>query len=271
MPGAHFFNSVVIAIKGALEVVRQSLKVIKKHPEISSYPFTALLFVSVTYPLIGDSIFARWYNRIFNDAGSIAPHHLRIILGLVGFSAFYTALVTAYFSCIVSAGVLAKLEGRPTPPLYGLRKVLRHFFRVTRFAILSVFFFPVGIYAQRGRLPKGWLGVLGSSITLHIAQVAPAILSTRKKFTATIRDAVDILGKTWKVGLTLKIAMYVVIFVVVALPKLIQHGLFKGHVASNVSWLVSLELAASSYVTLKVINSLFTTVLYYQAKTQGNN
>ena len=191
---------------------------------------------------------------------------LGLIIGLVGFSAFYTALVTAYFTCAVSAGVMSKLENRPTPPLYGLLRVAKNFLRVTKFALLSVFFFPVGVYAQRRKLPRGIVGVVGSSLTLHMAQAAPAILTTNKSFGATIRDAIDTLGKAWHEGLILKVGMYLAIFLIVALPKLIQHGLFKSHSASNIGWLISLELATSGYVVLKVINSIFTTVLYYQAR-----
>jgi hypothetical protein len=252
-------------VRSAL-VIKESLSVARDHPEILIYPFVALLFISITFPIVSASIVAHWYRVIFTQTDVIAPHKTGAIIGLVGFSAFYTALVTAYFTCAVSAGVLSKLENRPTPPLYGLARVAKNFFRVTKFALLSVFFFPVGVYAQRRKLPRGIIGVVGSSLTLHIAQVAPSILATDKKFGATLRDSIDTLGKAWREGLILKVGTYVVIFLIVALPKLIQHGLFKGHTASNVGWLVSLELATSSYVTLKVINSIFTTVLYHNAR-----
>jgi len=267
MPSAKTPSS----ISGALHVIKQTTKVLRAHPEMAVYPYSALLFIAITYPLVSANIFVRWYSDIFSGVGQVAPHKVGAIIGLVGFSAFYTALVTAYFTCAVSAGVLAKLENRPTPPLYGLRQVLKHFFRVTRFAILSVFFFPAGIYAQRDKLPRGFVGVIGSSFTLHMAGVAPAVLTTRKSFNATIRDSVDTLGRAWRSSLVLKIGMYLSIFIIVVLPKLVQHGFFKSHTASNIGWLVSLELATSSYVTFKVINSIFTTVLYHQAKTQQNN
>lgn len=251
---------------GALSVIKDSVKVAKDHPEILVYPYAALLFISITFPIVSATIFAHWYRQIFSQTAIITPHKTGAIVGLVGFSAFYTALVTAYFTCAVSAGVMSKLEGRPTPPFYGLLRVAKNFLRVTKFALLSVFFFPAGVYAQRRKLPGGFVGVIGSSLTLHMAQVAPAVLTTNKKFGATIRDSIDTLGKAWHEGLILKIGMYAVIFLIVALPKLIQHGLFKSHGASTVGWLISLELATSSYVALKVINSIFTTVLYYQAR-----
>ncbi len=255
---------------GAAHVIKDSLKVVRIHPEILVYPYAALLFISVTFPIVSASIFARWYRLVFTETDIIPAHKTAAIVGLVGFSAFYTALVTAYFTCAVSAGVLAKLEGRPIPPLYGLMRVAKNFFRVTKFALLSVFFFPAGVFAQRRKLPRGIVGVIGSSLTLHIAQVAPSILATNKKLGATLRDSIDTLGKAWREGLILKVGMYLTIFLIVALPKLIQRGFFKTHSASNIGWLISLELATSSYVTLKVINSIFTTVMYHKARNKEN-
>jgi hypothetical protein len=256
------------AFRRSLTVIKDSLVVIKQHPEIALYPYVATLFISITYPLVSATILAHWYRRIFADTGVVVPNKARLILGLVGFSAFYIALVTAYFTTAVSASVLAKLEDRPTPPFYGLLRVAKNFLRVTKYAFLSLFFFPIGVFAQRRKLPGGWFSVLGSSITLHMAQVAPSFLTTNMKVGATIRHSVDTFGRAWRESLILKIGTYVAIFLVVALPKLIQHGFFKSHHASNIGWVVSLELAASSYVVLKVINAIFTTVLYHKARSQ---
>jgi hypothetical protein len=255
--------------KSSFGVIKDSSRVIRHHPEITIYPYAALLFISLTYPIISATVFAHWYRRIFSDVNVVAPHKLGAYIGLVGFSAFYTALVTAYFTTATSASVLAKLENRPTPPFYGLLRVIKNFWRVTRFALVSLFFFPLGIYAQRQRLRGSFIGVIGSSLTLHMAQIAPAMLTTRKKLGPVIRDSIDTLGTYWREGLVLKIGMYFVIFLIVALPKLIQKGLFKSHTAGTVGWLISLELATSSLVTLKVINAIFTAVMYHQAKNKN--
>jgi len=253
-------------IKRAMSIVRLSFKTVVRDPQIVIYPWLASVFTGLTFPIVSASIFHRWYSRIFSAAGTVAPHKISIIIGLVAFSTFYAAFVGAFFTCAVSASVLAKLEGRSTPPLYGLLRVLKHWFRVARFAILSVFLFPVGVFAQRGKLPKGIVGVVGSSITLHMANLAPAILSTKKSYGATVRDSIDTLGKAWQEGLVLKIAMYLVVFVIIVLPKLIQHNFFTSPKASNVGWLVSLELGATTLAGFKVMNAIFTTVLYHQAK-----
>jgi hypothetical protein len=258
------------ALKGSIEVIKDSLAVVRQHPEIALYPYAATLFISVTYPIVSATILAHWYRRIFSDTNTIVPNKARLIIGLVGFSAFYVALVTAYFTTAVSASVLSKLENRPTPPFYGLLRVVKNFFRVTKYAFLSLFFFPIGVFAQRRKLPGGTVGVIGSSITLHMAQVAPSFLTTNMKVGATIRHSVDTFGKAWREGLVLKIGTYAAIFLVVALPKLIQRGFFKGHHASNIGWVVSLELAASGYVAFKVINAIFTTVIYHKARSKKN-
>ena len=258
------------AFKSSVEVVKDSLTVVRQHPEIAFYPYAATLFISITYPLVSATILAHWYRRIFSNTDVIVPDKARLVLGLVGFSAFYIALVTAYFTTAVSASVLSKLENRPTPPFYGFLRVAKNFFKVTKYAFLSLFFFPIGIFAQRRKLPGGIVGVLGSSITLHMAQVAPSFLSTNMKLGSTIRHSVDTFGRAWREGLVLKIGTYAAIFLVVALPKLIQHGFFKSHRASSIGWVVSLELAASGYVAFKVVNAIFTTVIYHKARNIKN-
>lgn len=253
-------------LKRTAEIFKDSLKVVHQHPEIALYPYAATIFISVTYPLVSATILAHWYGQIFNDTGTIVPDKARLVLGILGFSAFYVALVTAYFTTAVSASVLSKLEDRPTMPLYGFLRVGKNFFKVTKYAMLSLFFFPLGIYAQRRKLPRGILGVVGSSLTLHMAQVAPAFLATNIGIGPTIRHSIDTFGRAWREGLILKVGAYAVIFLVVALPKLIQHGFFKSHHASNIGWVISLELAASSYVAVKVIYAIFTTVIYHKAR-----
>lgn len=253
-------------LKRTYGIIKDSLHVVRQHPEIALYPYAATIFISATYPLVSATVLADWYRQVFNDTDVIVPDRARLILGIVGFSAFYIALITAYFTTAVSASVLSKLEGRPTPPLYGFLRVGKNIFKVTKYAILSPFFFLIGIVAQRQKLPGSALGVIGSSITLHMAQVAPAFLTTNMKMGATIRHSIDTFGRAWREGLILKIGAYAVIFLVVALPKLIQHGFFKSHHASNIGWVISLELAASSYVAVKVIYAIFTTVIYHKAR-----
>lgn len=253
---------------GALRVVKSSAHIVTRDPQILFYPLLALLFISVTYPLLAHSVLHNWYDQLFSPADRLVPHSVGAVIGLVGFSAFYVAIVSAIFVCAVSAATLAKLDGRRTVPLYGLLAVYRHLFRVARFATLSVFLFPISVYAQRRKLPRGTVGVVGSSITLHMANLAPAIFSTKKPYGETVRDSIEILGSAWKEGLILKVGMYLLFSLVVVMPKLIQHSFFTSPSASNVGWLISLELGASGYVVFKVINAIFMSVLYHHAKNR---
>src|SRR5690348_12287666 len=91
------------ALFRALYVIKDSLLVIRQHPEIAVYPYAATFFVSLTYPIVSTTLLAHWYQRIFYSTNVYVPDKARLILGVIGFSAFYVALVTAYFSCIVSA------------------------------------------------------------------------------------------------------------------------------------------------------------------------
>jgi hypothetical protein len=264
------FKLLPASVRRAGHVIRETFQVIRRHPEITIYPYLAAAIVSLSYPIVSATILADWYQRVFQSTDMFVPHRLRAILGLIGFLAFYSALVAAYFTSAVSISVIAKLEDRQVPPFYGLLRVVKNFFRVTKFAFLSIFFFPLGIYVQRRKLPGGWAGVLGSSLTLHMAQVAPAVLTTDKKAGETIRYSIDTLGRAWHVSLIIKIGIYTTVFLLIALPKLIQHGIFKGHAASNIGWIVGIEPGASGLVAFKVLNSVFTAVLYHQAKQKEN-
>lgn len=266
MESEYLISSAKQSSLSAFGTIKESYKIVRSHPQLLLYPYLALLFISVTYPLLSASFIAHWYNRIFADASTVAPHRFSIIVGIVTFSAFYTAFISAYFTTAVSAGVLATLEGKNPSRLYGIRQVIKHFGRVSRFALLSVFFVPMGIYAQRRKLPHGIIGILGSSMTLHMAQIAPAILLSGKvRFGETIRHSIDTMGKTWKEGLALKVGMYLTIFAVIVAPKLIQHHWYKTQTASNAGWIATLMVGASGYVFFKVINAIFTSVLYHQA------
>ena len=267
---ARFRSGLHQSVADAIGVLKHTLIVLRQHPEITIYPYAAALFVSITYPIVSTTFFAHLYKRAFSETSYLVPHRAGAVLGLVGFLAFYSALVAAYFTCAVSISVIAKMEAHPTPPFYGLLRVARHFFRVTRFAFLSIFFFPIGIFIQRRKLPPGWAGVVGSSLTLHMAQVAPAVLTTHKSVTDTLHYSIDTLGRAWRESLVLKIGMYLVIFMFFVLPKLIQEGLFHGHTASNIGWIISIELGASSLVAFKVLNGIFTAVLYHEARNKIN-
>lgn len=255
-------------VSGVGEVITQSAWSIIRDPQILLYPILAFLFTGFTWTFISRSIFADWYNRLFGEFNGILPNKTHAIIGLVTFAVFYSAIISAYFTCAVSASVLAKLEGHPTKPLGGLYQVFKHFGRVSFFALLAVFMFPVGVAMQLRKLPRKVIEVFGSSLGLNMGMLAPEILHTKKTFAATVVDAIDIMGKKWKVSLVIKVAMYTGFVLVVVMPKLIQSGFFESPTAGKVGWAISLVVGASGYTFFKVLNSIFATVLYHQARSE---
>lgn len=270
-------HTTIKAIKDAGAVTRHSFSILKNDPQILAYPYLAGLFVLVTFPIVNSLAFRLWdsiaHSSIFSVTDN-APRDLRILLGLVTFSFFYSTFVSAYFTCAVSAAVLAKLEGHSTPPLYGFRIVLSRFRAVTKFALLAVFFFPISIFAQRRKVPtRDILSVIGSSLSLNMSQLAPVILTEKKSTTSTIRQAVDTLGAAWHEGLVIKIGTYLVLILLLAigfLPKLLEDYWFDDHTARVVGALAGVLLSLTAYVVTKVTSSVVTTTLYHQAKTTKN-
>ena len=39
-------------IKRSFEVIKDSLAVVRRHPEIALYPYAATLFISISYPIV---------------------------------------------------------------------------------------------------------------------------------------------------------------------------------------------------------------------------
>lgn len=274
-----FFQHIKQYFHGARVVVKRSFGVIKSHPQILIYPYLAIIFILVTYPFVGRFVFDMWDRvdqpAIVTQVGQAAPHVLAVHLGLVTFSVFYTLFVTSYFTCMSSASVWAELEGKPTSWLYGLKLVSRRFLRVSRFGLLAIFFLPMGIIAQRQKFksPRGAFDVLGSSFSLSMSQLAPEIVNGNKGVFDTVRQSVDTLGQLWKESIVIRIGLFFgVIFLglVSLLPKLIEHYWFNGNSAHIFGWIATALLGVSSYVLLRVIGAVFTTTLYYEAKSKTN-
>ncbi len=273
-----FLSSLAEVFKNTRSIVKQSLRILKQDPQILIYPYLAVAFILLTSPIVNGLVIARWWHDVTSPSAipiiNQAPHSLRLILGLVTFQVFYAGLVTSYFTCALSAVVWAKLEGRPVSRLYGLKLVGQKFLKITKFALVAIFFFPLGIVAQYKKLPKRIFDVVTSSFSLHMPQLAPAILLENKSLLGTIRSSVDTLGKAWREGLIIRIGMFlmfILLGLVSLLPKLILQHWFHGPVAHVVGWIAAVTLGATSYVVVKVIGSVFTTSLYYQAKQSKRN
>ena len=265
---------------GAWRAVVNGMKVVRAHPHILIYPYLAALFILLTYPIVNGLVFRVWsevaHSSVFttvNDTTMVeaAPRFLRILLGLVAFSVFYTIFVTAYFTSAMAASTLANLDNKPTPWYYGFTAIGHHFSRVTKFALLAIFFFPLSIIAQRSRPAKELPSVIGSSLSLSMAQMAPAILSTNKGIMATIRQSVDTLGSAWKENLVIKIGLWVVILALLLigfLPQFVEQHWIDADTAQLVGALSAILFSFTAYVVTKVIGSVFTATLYHQVGRQ---
>lgn len=241
------------------------------------YPYGAIIFILLSSPIVGRFVFAMWDRvqqpEVIDQVTGAAPNELLVQLGLVTFSVFYTILVTSYFTCMIAAATLAQLENRPTSLFYGLKVVVRRFFRVSKFALLAIFFLPMGIVAQRRKLisPRSIFEVISSSFSLSMSQLAPAIVTGQKGVYETLRHSVDTLGQLWQESLVIRVGTFLSILLLGSisfLPKLIENWWFDGRTAHAVGWIVTALLGASSYILLKVISTVFTTTLYYQAKAK---
>jgi hypothetical protein len=212
------------------------LVVIRRHPQILIYPYLAALFILVTYPIVNGIVFKLWSSlsseSIFVSAGE-GPEFLRILVGLVAFSAFYAIFITGYFNVAMAAGVQAGLEKRKVSFLYGISQVIKTFPKVTKFAVLAIFFFPLSIIAQRSKLPKGLPGVIGSSLSLSMAQLSPVILTEKLQF--------------------------------------VQEHWLDADTAQLIGALTAILLSFTAYVVTKVIGSIFTAVLYHKSAGKNKN
>jgi hypothetical protein len=265
-------KSFAVSFHNSGQVVKQGIKSLKGNPQVLGYPYLAVLFAAATLPLANGFVLRIWnklaHNTILNVG--IASHNFRIVLGLGIFSLFYTGFITAYFTCAVAAGVLAELEGRPIRLLYGLRVMFKRFFRISKFAILGLFLFPISLFAQRKKLLKKPLQVLGSSYSVHIPQLAPLIVTQNQSVLDTIRTSIKNHEPVWREGLILKLGVHSSFLVLLALgflPKLIEERWFHGTTAQILGWLASVLFWALGYVTLRVIGAVFTTTLYHWAMT----
>lgn len=271
MPLENLPESISETIQTSGEIAHQGSKTIFRDPQIMVYPLLAGILILLTLPSVNGLVFGIWDKIAPHSVFSVdrhIPHKLRIILGLVTFSYFYTTVVTTYFVCAVSATVMHKLDDEPTTPLHGLEEVGRHFWRVTHFAVLAIFFTPLAIIVQWRKLPRGIVGVLGSSVSLHTAQMAPAILHNKKSVSDTIRSSIDTLGSLWKEGLVIKVGTWSLAILLTSisfLPKVIEHYWFSGSTAHWVGWLATTLLAVSFWVLTKVLGAVYVTALYHRA------
>lgn len=271
-----FLRASRVAAKNANRITKVGTKTIVRDPQIMVYAYLAIGAIYLTAPLVSRFVYTAWNSlespQVIAGVTQAAPSVLFERLGLVAFSIYWAVFVTSYFTCAASASVMAKLSGKPTTPLYGLRIVGKKFLRVTRFSLCAAFFFPLALIAQRKKLPRDIIGVLGGSYSLSMSQVAPAVLSSNAGVLQTIRLTNDTLGKAWHESLLIRLGIILATIglgLLSFLPKLAQDYWINGRSAWIVGWIVALVLGLASYAVIRVLGTVFTTTLYFEASQKN--
>jgi hypothetical protein len=271
-----FTRSALDAVRGAKVVAMQGLKVMRGDLAVTIYSLFAFLLVLLTIPLV-NAILLAIANALANEPLFASEHHLAkvIFVALAVFlSTICAAMLLSYFTCAVAASTLSQLEGHPAPLIKGLKLFGGRFRQVTKFAMVSIAFIPIGFLAQRRKfggvsVNRAKVEVVGSSLSLSMAQLAPVILSEDKSVYETAQHSINTLGKAWREGIVIKVAIYVTIFVITLLigflPTFIRNYWFMGdNGADAVSRSTTILLVICLLITTKVLGTVFTTTLYWQ-------
>lgn len=263
------------AVHNARSIAKQGLKVMRNDVAVVVYAVFVFLLVLMTIPLINGLLLAL-ANSLSHESIFAAEHHTaKIIFAAIAafISAICVAMLLSYFTCVVAASTLSQLEGHPAPLLKGLKLFGNRFGRITKFALISVAFIPIGFFAQRSKFAgvavnRAKVEVVGSSLSLSTAQLAPAILSEDKDLLETVQFSINTLGAAWRESLVIKISTYITVFIltllIAFLPTMVQAYWFSSASSQAASQLVTILLIICLLITTKVLGTVFTTTLYWR-------
>lgn len=261
-----------VALRNAGEISQLGFSSLRRDIFIIIYPVMVFLVVLITVPTINALILAAFngaaHHTIFSFDEQTTKAFFYYIAVIV--TALYTALIISFFTCLISAAVLAELDGKPAPFLHGLKLIYRHKAKIARFGVFSIpfVFIPIGILAQKHKVFKSTVAVVGSSFSLSMAQLAPAILSEDEEdLYATVRHTVATLGQGWREGLVLKVGSYVVLILLALaslLPRIFSETSNPGHLAG---WLVPIFVFLGFLIVTKVLSAVLTATLYWRVVT----
>jgi hypothetical protein len=270
-----FVHSSFAAMHNAESVAKQGLRVLKEDLAIGVYSLFVFLLLLLSIPLINALLLAV-ANRLA-DQGIFAPeHHLAktIFVAIAVFlSAACAAILLSYFTCAVAASTLSQLEGHPAPLIRGLKLFGVRFRHITKFALVSIAFIPIGFLAQRRKFAgvkvnRAKVEVAGSSLSLSMAQLAPVILSEDKEVYETVQHSVATLGKAWREGIVIKASIYLTVLLLTLLigflPTMLQGLFFSSSFSQAASRFLTLVLIICLLITTKVLSTVFTTTLYWR-------
>jgi hypothetical protein len=274
MPLKNFINSIPGALQGAKTVAIQSFDVLRKDIAVTVYSIFVFLLLLLTIPLV-NAILVAIAKDLSNQAIFNGEHHIAkaVFVAIAVFvSATCAAMLLSYFTCAVAASTLAQLEGHPAPLLKGLKVFKNRFKHISKFALVSIAYIPIGFIAQRRKLANGThinrAEVIGSSLTMSTALLAPAILAENKGIYETVEHSVTTLGKAWREGLVIKAAIYASVILLTLLigilPTLLQAYFSQNSASQELSRLLTILLIICLLLTAKVLGTVFTATLYWQ-------
>jgi hypothetical protein len=269
-----FISSIPGAMHSARNVAMQGFGILRKDIAVTIYSVFVFLLLLITIPLINTVLIAI-ANGLANESIFSAQHHLAKIIFVavaVFLSAACAAMLLSYFTCAVAASTLAQLDGHPAALLKGLKIFKNRFRHISKFAMVSILYIPIGFLAQRKKLANGThinrAEVIGSSLSMSTAQLAPAILSEDKGVFETVEHSVETLGKSWREGLVIKAAIYLTVILLTlligVLPSLVQSYWFDSSTSQEISRFMTILLVICLLLTAKVLGTVFTTTLYWR-------
>jgi hypothetical protein len=276
-----FIISIPGAVQGAKGVATQGFDVLRKDIAVTVYSVFVFLLLLLSIPLV-NAILIAIANSLSNQAIFNGEHHIAkaIFVAIAVFvSAACAAMLLSYFACAVAASTLAQLDGHPAPLLKGLKVFKNHFRHISKFALVSIAYIPIGFIAQRRKLTTGThmnrAEVIGSSLSMSTAQLAPAILYENKGIYETVEHSVATLGKAWREGLVIKVSIYLTVILLTlligVLPSLVQEYFSKSSTSQEISRLLTILLVLCLLLTAKVLSTVFTATLYWQVTRQDKN
>jgi hypothetical protein len=275
MSFSNFVHSSFSAMHNAEKVAKQGLRVLREDLAIGVYSLFVFLLLLLTIPLINGLLLAI-ANRLADQSIFAPEHHLAktaFVAIAVFLSAACAAILLSYFTCAVAASTIAQLEGHPAPLLRGLKLFGVRFRHITKFALVSIAFIPIGFLAQKRKFSgvsvnKAKAEVAGSAFSLSMAQLAPVILSEDKEIYETVQHSVATLGKAWREGIVIKISIYLTVLLLTLLigflPTLVQGLFFSSSFSQAASRFFTILLIICLLITTKVLSTVFTTTLYWR-------
>jgi hypothetical protein len=276
-----FIESIPSAVHGASRVSVQGFEVLRKDLAVTVYSVFVFLLLLLAIPVINTILLAA-ANSLASEPLFSSQHHMaKMVFVAISFltSAVCAAILLSYFACAVAASTLAQLEGHPAPLLKGLSLFRTRFRHISKFALLSILYIPIGFIAQKRKLKDGThfnrAEVIGSSFSLSTAQLAPIILSEDKGVYETVQHSTQTLGKAWREGLVIKVAIYATVFILTLsiglIPTLVQAYWFDSSTSQEMSRLLTILLVLCLLITAKVLGTVFSSTLYWQVvKKEGN-